>query len=98
MIMKKNFSQLMAATAIVMASLASAPAAMAHGSAEPAHGGVVHALDYRALAHPIRAERRFLVPNVSLTTLLPRADGWVLRTLSDVAHLASSPGDNFPFE
>ena len=41
MTMKKNFSQLMAATAIVMASLASAPAAMAHGAAEPAHGGVV---------------------------------------------------------
>ena len=41
MTMKKNFSQLMAATAIVMASLTSAPAAMAHGAAEPAHGGVV---------------------------------------------------------
>ncbi|MCC7139218.1 MAG: histidine phosphatase family protein [Planctomycetes bacterium] len=74
----------------------------APGTAGPvlvvAHGGVVQALVYRALALPIRAERRFLVPNVSLTTLLPRADGWVLRTLSDVAHLASSPGDNFPFE
>ena len=41
MIMKKNFSQLIAATAIVMASLASPPAAMAHGAAEHAHGGVV---------------------------------------------------------
>ena len=41
MTMKMNFSQLMAATAIVMASLASPPAAMAHGAAEPAHGGVV---------------------------------------------------------
>jgi hypothetical protein len=41
MTMKKNFSQLIAATAIVMASLASAPAAMAHGAAAPVHGGVV---------------------------------------------------------
>ena len=41
MTMKKNFSQLLAATAIVMASLTSAPAAMAHGAAAPMHGGVV---------------------------------------------------------
>lgn len=38
---EKNFSQLIAATTIVMASLASAPAAMAHGAAAPVHGGVV---------------------------------------------------------
>ncbi|WCN00390.1 hypothetical protein M5C96_12440 [Acidovorax sp. GBBC 1281] len=39
--MKKHFSQLMTAAAIVMASLAGTSAAMAHGAAEPAHGGVV---------------------------------------------------------
>jgi hypothetical protein len=41
MTVKKSLSQLMAATAIAVASLASAPAAIAHGAAEPSHGGVV---------------------------------------------------------
>ena len=63
-----------------------------------AHGGVVQGLVYRLLGLPITAPRRFLVPNVSLTTLIPAADGWRIRTLSDVAHLEGSAGDNFPFE
>ena len=63
-----------------------------------AGGGVVQGLVYRLLGLPITAPRRFLVPNVSLTTLIPAADGWRLRTLSDVAHLEGSAGDNFPFE
>ena len=74
----------------------------APGSAGPllvvAHGGVVQGLVYRLLGLPITAPRRFLVPNVSLTTLIPAADGWRIRTLSDVAHLEGSAGDNFPFE
>lgn len=41
MTVKKSLFQLVAATAIAVASLASAPAAMAHGAAEPSHGGVV---------------------------------------------------------
>ena len=55
MIMKTNFSQLMAATTIVMASLASAPAAMAHGAAAPVHGGVVQTaadLSFELVATP----------------------------------------------
>lgn len=39
--MKKNISQLVATTALVMASLAGSPFAIAHGTAEPVHGGVV---------------------------------------------------------
>jgi probable phosphoglycerate mutase len=63
-----------------------------------AHGGVVQGLVYRLLGLPIRAERRFHVPNVSVTTLVPHRDGWMVRTLSDVAHLEGPTGDNFPFE
>jgi probable phosphoglycerate mutase len=63
-----------------------------------AHGGVVQGLVYRVLGMPASMPRRFLVPNVSLTTLVPMGDGWRVRTLSDVAHLEGAAGDNFPFE
>jgi len=63
-----------------------------------AHGGVVQGLVYAVLGMPASMPRRFLVPNVSLTTLVPVDDGWRLRTLSDVAHLEGAPVDNFPFE
>lgn len=55
MTVKKNLSQLISATAIVVASIASAPAAMAHGGAKPSHGGVVQTasdLSFELVATP----------------------------------------------
>jgi broad specificity phosphatase PhoE len=72
----------------------------APGSAGPlvivAHGGVIQSIVYRVLGLPIAAPRRFLLPNVGMTTLVSRGGTWFVRTLNDVSHEGRRADDSFP--
>ena len=73
----------------------------APGSAGPvllvSHGGAIQMLLYRVLGLPLDAPRRFLVPNTSVSVLVPRGPQWYVRTMGDASHLPHATGDNFPF-
>lgn len=62
------------------------------------HGGALQTLVYRVLGIELSTPRRFLLPNVGLTTIVRRGDAWFVRTLGDVTHLEAPTGDRFPFE
>ncbi len=62
------------------------------------HGGALQTVLYRVLGLPLTAMRRFTLPNAALSTLVWRRDGWFLRTLNDLTHLAGASGEAFPFE
>ena len=73
----------------------------APGAASPllivAHGGVIQSIVYRVLGLAIPTPRRFLLPNVGLTTLVCRSGTWFVKTLNDTAHEPERPDDSFPF-
>ena len=62
------------------------------------HGGALQTVLYRVLGLPLTSMRRFTLPNAALSTLVWRRDGWFLRTLNDLTHLAGVSGEAFPFE
>lgn len=62
-----------------------------------AHGGTIQFIVYHVLGLSLSQPRRFAMPNASISTLAPRGDGWLLRSLSDVAHLDPSAVEWFPF-
>ncbi len=61
------------------------------------HGGALQTALYRVLGLPLDAPRRFLLPNASVTVLVPRGPHWYVRTMADASHLPHATGDNFPF-
>ena len=61
------------------------------------HGGAMQTILYRVLGLPLDAPRRFLLPNASVTVLVPRGPLWYVRTMADASHLPHGTGDNFPF-
>jgi len=62
------------------------------------HGAALQMLIRHVVGIAPSSERRFLVPNVGLSTFVHARGQWFARTLSDTTHLAAAGLDSFPNE